>query len=443
MKARTSSAAPVQAIDLSERRLLCDTSWPLALIIMTASYLLSWSMGLLSVDLSSILWTTFGLAFGYMLLSRALDFVKSSGRALLLHGVLNVIAIVGLGIIWSMLGGLAAPAFAIFFALPVIALGIIARPPVQYGISIFAILVAWFVALSASPELRLQLEHIGIAPVWNALPGLPVQDIGRYGIAASGSAQLQFMLVFSFAILGVATTSAVVIAMIRHLCNRLTLENLTGQRADRLAHSLLAREGSKEVVLDRASRRIIAASPGLAEDLGASAVTIVGSHVSAVFPHTDDDPATKAIEAGLAVDLPEQVLPATRGHRLVNFRLRPGAVREHEFQHIVLEDLHAADYARIAVDAFGDLCGVVNGRGIVQYMSPGLQEFFPGTGLEQRADRLPLAPGWWEIAPRLRHVRHVSIGRSDYELYLSRREYYSGHGAFELTAFRLIPEKEV
>lgn len=441
MKATTiSSNAPPQ-VDMNERRLLFDTSWPLALIIMTAAYVLSWSLDLLRIELSTVLWTTFGLALGHQTLSRLLDFVDSRQGLMQLHAAINIAAIVGLAAIWSLLGGLAAPAFAMFFALPVIALGLVSSLALQFGITAFAVLCSWTVALRESAELRLQLEQLGFPPVWNAVPGLTTHEFAGYGVIASGSAQLQFMLVFTFAMVGVVTTSAVVVALITRLFDRLRFVSVSGRRAEKMAQSFMTQEDGLELIVDRKSFQVIAVSPRLAGELEEPPETLIGCHYTTVLPFSQDHPALRMIEAGVASELTQQVFPAPSGYKLVNIRIHPGTSDGFEFQRVTLEDLQQNDYAQIAVDGLEDLAGVVDGGGRILYLSQAVKKLLPVMHNEWRADLLPLPAGWWEIGARHRHTRKVSIGYRDFELQLSRNEIFADEGNLELTSFRLLPAR--
>lgn len=436
----TATQAPPQ-VDMTERRLLFDTSLPLALTLMTAAYLLSWWLGLLRIDLSAVLWTTFGLALGHQTLSRLLDYVGRYHGVGLLHAGINVIAIVGLAIIWSLLGGLAAPAFAMFFALPTIALGLVSSLAVQSGITLFAIFCAWIVALRESAELRLQVESIGIPPVWNLVPRLTTQEFSGYGVIAGGSAQLQFMLVFTFAMIGVVLMSAVVVALIRRLFDRLRFVSISGRRAETMAQSFMTREDGLELIIDRNSFQVIAISPRLAKEVEEQAENLIGCHFTTVLPFAHDHPAFRLIESGVASQLKRQVFPAAGGYRLVNIRVHQGTSEGFEFQRVTLEDLQQSDYAQVAMDSLRELTGVLDGGGHILYLSEAARELLHVSSDQWRADLLPMPAGWWEIGARERHTRNVRIGHLNFELQLSRSEIFADEGNLELTAFRMLPAR--
>lgn len=439
MNLLNSQGAAPPTVDLSERRVLFDASWPLALIVMTAAYVLAWSLELLTIDLPTVLWTTFGLALGHQTLSRLIDYVGHHGGVRLLHVAVNVLAIIGLAVIWSLLGGLAAPAFAMFFALPVIAIGLVVNLAVQFGLTLFAIACAWAVALRESADLRVQLEQNGVPPLWNALPGLTTHEFAGYGVVAGGLAQLQFMIVFSFAMIGVVTASAVVVALIGRLFERLRFLSASGQRAEKVAQSFLTQEDGLELIVDRKSFQVIAVSPRLAEELEEPPESLIGCHYATVLPFSWDHPALRLIEAGVASELPQQVFPSASGYKLVNFRIHPGTSEGYEFQRVTLEDLQENDYAQVAVDGLDDLAGVVDGGGRILYLSQAVKRLLPVVKNQWRADLLPLPAGWWEIGARRRHRRQVSIGHLKYELLLARREIFADEGDLELTVFRLNP----
>jgi PAS domain-containing protein len=425
------------AVDLGERRLLFDASWPMVLIILTAAYLASWYLGLLTIDLPAVLWTTFGVAVAHQVLSRLLDYVDARNGVLLMHTTINVAAITGLAVIWSMLGGLAAPAFAIFFALPIIALGLVARLPVQFAVTVYAIVIAWLVAIRESADLRLQLDQLGFPPFWHSLPALTAHEFVGYGVTAGGAAQLQFMIVFSFAMLGVVTTSAIVIALVSRLFNRLRFVSASDQRAQSMAQSFLTQTDGLEMIIDRQSFQVIAVSPRLAEELEEAPEVLVGCHYTAVLPFPYDHPAIRLIDAGISSHLPHQVFPAASGYKLVNFRIHPGTSDGYEFQRVTLEDLQENDYAQITVDGLNDLSGVVDGGGRILYLSKAVKKLLPVSKNQWRADLLPLPAGWWQIGARKQHTRTVAIGRTDYRLELSRDSFYAEDGDMEVTVFRL------
>jgi len=409
------------------------------LIILAAAYLASWSIGILKVDLSTVLWTTFGVAAGHQILSRLLDHVDSHSGLVFLHTATNVVTITGLAFIWSQLGALASPGFAMFFALPVLALGLVARLGAQFAGTLYAILVAWIAALRESIDLRLQLDQLGFPPFWNALPGLTSHEFVGYGVTAGGSAQLQFMVVFSFAMLGVVATSAVVITLVGRLFERLRFVSDSSHRAESMARSFLTQTDGLEMIIDRASFQVIAVSPRLAEELEEPPEVIIGCHFSTILPFPHDHPAIRLIKSGLSAELPHQVFPAASGYKLVNFRVHPGVSDGYEFQRITMEDLQEKDYARIAVDGLGDLTGVLDGGGRILYISEAVKTLLPVSRSQWRADSLPLPAGWWQIGARKQHTRNVTIGRNEYALRLSHKTFFADGNDMELTVFRFRP----
>lgn len=434
-------------VDLAERRLLFDTSWPLLLLIMTAAYMLSWSMGLLAIDLSTVLWATFGLGLAHHLLSRLLDLVQAGSGLIVLHTILNFIAVSALGVVWSLLGGLAAPAFAIFLALPIIALGLVTRFVLQFALTVYAILVAWLVALQGSEALRLHFEQMGAPAVWSILPGTAERSFAGYGMVSGGSEQFQFMLVFSFAMFGVVTTSSIVVTLIGRLYQRLKFISASEDRAEHLAQSFLTQEDGLEFILDRDSFQIIAVSPRLADVLESPPETLVGCHYSVILPFEPGHPAQRLIEMGFPAELPNQVIPTVDTYKLVNFRLHPAISSGREYQRISLDELHENDYARITLNSLQDICGVVDGGGRILYLSAAARDVLPVIRDQWQADALPLPAGWWEIAPRTSHRRQIVIADSEYQINLRRLEFQLRHcrGArnphsdeMELTVFRLV-----
>lgn len=426
------------AVDISERRVLFDTSWPLLLFLLTAAYLLSWSLGVLAIDLATVLWTTFGLAFAYLVLSRALDYLSSLRGVMALHTTVNLAAVTSLAVIWSMVGGLDAPAFALFFALPIVALGMVARLGVQYAVTAYSILAAWAVALRESYPLRLKLESLGVPPLWDYLPGLSAREFAGYGVISGGGEQLQFMIVFSFALLGVATTSAVVVVLIGRLFERLRFASATGERASRISESFVSDTNDLELVLDRNEQSIIAISPKLAELLDETPESVIGCHVTSVLPFHAGHAARQLIESGASGELYNQGLTTPSGCRLLNMRTHAGSSEGFEFQRITFNELSAREYSQLAIDLLGELFGAIDSNGTFLYTSAALAKL-TGAGSGNRADALPLPAGWWQIGARREHRRTLSLDGSDYQLRLHREEFYGDHSLTEVIVFRFTP----
>lgn len=426
------------AVDISERRVLFDTSWPLLLFLLTAAYLLSWSLGVLAIDLATVLWTTFGLAFAYLVLSRALDYLSSLRGVMALHTTVNLAAVTSLAVIWSMVGGLDAPAFALFFALPIVALGMVARLGVQYAVTAYSILAAWAVALRESYPLRLKLESLGVPPLWDYLPGLSAREFAGYGVISGGGEQLQFMIVFSFALLGVATTSAVVVVLIGRLFERLRFASATGERASRISESFVSDTNDLELVLDRNEQSIIAISPKLAELLDETPESVIGCHVTSVLPFHAGHAARQLIESGASGELYNQGLTTPSGCRLLNMRTHAGSSEGFEFQRITFNELSAREYSQLAIDLLGELFGAIDSNGTFLYTSAALAKL-TGAGSGNRADALPLPAGWWQIGARREHRRTLSLDGSDYQLRLHREEFYGDHSLTEIIVFRFTP----
>ena len=426
------------AIDVSERRVLFDTSWPLLLFLLTAAYLLSWSLGVLAIDVATVLWTTFGLAFAYLVLSRLLDSLSSLRGVMALHTVVNLAAVTGLAVIWSMIGGLDAPAFLMFFALPVVALGMVARLSVQYAVTAYSIAAAWVVALRESYALRLTLEGMGVPPLWELLPGLSAKEFAGYGVVSGGGEQLQFMIVSSFALLGVATTSAVVVVLIGRLFERLRFASATGERASRISESFVSSTDDLELILDRNEQSIIAISPKLAALLGETPESVVGCHVTTVLPFHAGHAARRLIESGDSGELHNQGLTTPSGCRLLNVRTHAGTADGYEFQRITFGELSDREYSQLAIDLLGELYGALDANGTFQYVSAALAEL-TGSAPGDRADALPLPAGWWQIGARREHDRTLTLDGNEYRLRLHREEFYGDHSLTEIIVFRFTP----
>ncbi len=423
--------------DLSERRLLFDASWPLIVFIMVIAYLLAWWLDLLEVDLPMVLWTSFILALGHQTLSRLLDYVDDSSAVELVYMVFNLAAIAGLAIVWSMLGALSAPAFAIFFALPVVTFGLIGNLATQLAVATYTIILAWTVAIRHSADLRLQLEHVGLPSFGSLTNNLPAAEFSGHGIVAGGVAQMQFMVVFSVAILGVALVSAMLVAMIHLLSKRLRLISTLSKRAETLVGSFLTQEDGLELIVDRDSFQVIAVSQSLANEVGDEASALVGCHYTSVLPFPADHPALRSIESGSSALLQHQVFSSASGNRLVNLRVHPGTSGGFAFQRITILELQLSDYAEIAAHALDDISGVIDKDGRILQASTSLKKLLAVSGKFDNANSLPLPAGWWQIGVRKKHSRHVQVASVNYRLDLNRAEFFSTENNLELTAFRL------
>lgn len=426
------------ALDMSERRLMLDTTWPLVLIIMTAACVSAWALGVLNVRLADVLWLTFGVALAHQLLSRMLEIAGTSTTALLLHTALNVAAVSGLGLLWSLMGGLAAPAFSIFFALPIVALGLVVRISIQYGVTLYAILVAWVVALVNSTDLQLKLEQLGVPAFWRLLPGDSSIDFIGYGVIAGGSAQLQFMVVFTFAMIGVAATSSIVVSLIDRLYQRLRFVSASGEFAGKMADIFINQAEGLEMIIDRNGAEIVTVSPAITGALRQPAAALIGSHYSAVLPFEAGHVVRRQIDAGQAATIPHQVFVTDEGPILVNIRVNPGEVDGFRFQRVTLEPLQEKDFTEIAQSAFSDICGAIDRDGRIVYLSKEAKNLLGCDGTNDRADAAPLPAGWWQIGGRERHERMVSIGKTEYRLKLSREEFFAVLSHVELVMFRLV-----
>tara|TARA_R110002096_G_scaffold123816_3_gene267721 strand:+ start:1297 stop:2619 length:1323 start_codon:yes stop_codon:yes gene_type:complete len=429
-------------VDMTERRMLHDAGWPVLLTTLTAAFVIVWSLELLPISLPMLLWTTFGVALGQQTLSRLLDYCTDGRPVRVLHMGINILAISGLAILWAMLGGLSAPAFALFFALPVVTLGLVSGAVMQCVMTVYAISLAWLVAIRQSPDLRLQLEQAGVPPVWDAFPTLLINEISGYGMLVGGAAQLQFMVVFSLAMIGVAATTAIVVALIRTLTRRLRLVSASGKRAENMALSFLSREDGFEMIIDSRSRQIIAISPALAAEVGETPDALVGCHFSTALAFPSDHPVGRLIESGTANQLENQVVRTGSGEKLLNIRTQPGTDEDLEFQRVSLVELRGSDYAQIVMDSFEETGGVVDAHGRIVFLTDSAKKLLPTSGDTYLANRLPLPAGWWNIGTRKKHLRRVSIGRQPYELHLSRREFFAPERELELTAFKLIPARK-
>lgn len=420
------------------RRSLVDITWPFALLLVAIVAIAFSEFGFDSdSSLTAILQTAFGIAIVYQLASLGLGAVRVESLARSGHMLLNAVAVAALGMLWWMFGGLNAPSIAFFFALPIFALGLINQTWLYYGMTAWAVLVIWVVALLGSLPLRWQLETYGYAEL---LQWMPLIDSTMVPVSVDGEEQLRFMLVLTTFLIGVSVTTKTCVEFYTQIYDRLYDLGEDIDRGSKLLGAYLEQHDGRVFFLDLGRRRVIAASARLERELGFARGDGAGQYFERCLPFIGKKAIVRKIEkmkSGETAKLRYQIYQPDETPVLAHVRLAAVEVDDNVFVRVSIMEQVGSTLGSLVADTMDFAVGVLDAKGNVLFRSEAARALAPSVAKNDHADLWQLPAGWWQIAPRSKHTRYLSFGKRKYEVKIVRREFFGDAAEFVVFQFHL------
>ena len=422
------------------RRSLVDIAWPFALLLIAIIAIAFWEFGFDSdSSLTAILQTTFGIAIVYQLASLGLGSVRVETLARSGHMLLNAVAIAALGLLWWMFGGLNAPSIAFFFALPILALGLINQTWLYYSMTVWAVFVLWVVALLGSLPLRWQLESIGYGGL---VQWVPIIDSMVAPVSIDGGQQLRFMLVLTTFLIGVSITTKTCVDFYTQIYDRLYDLGEDVDRGAKLLGAYLQQHDGRVFFLDLGRRRVIAASHRLERELDFAPGDGAGQYFERCLPFVNKKEIVRTIEqmkSGDTAKLRYQLYQPDEIPILCHVRLAAIEVDDNVFVRVSIMEQVGNALGSLVADTMETAIGVLDAKGNVLFLSEAARALAPSVATSDHADLWPLPAGWWQIAPRSKHTRFLSFGKRKYQVEIVRREFFGDAAEFVVLQFE--PER--
>jgi hypothetical protein len=187
---RSTPPADHVLLDLRERKRVLDGVFVLTVALAFTAVAVSWFLRLVDLDLTGAARGAFLLALGYAAGAAAADLLRGRHGLAAALTLLQVGGIVGLALLWHLVGGMENPMFLLAFLLPVGAGAILLRGWPPLVVALVSVASAAAVALAESPGLRFDLMQLA-PPVQWLIRFLPTtRSAIAAGPATSPAAQL-------------------------------------------------------------------------------------------------------------------------------------------------------------------------------------------------------------------------------------------------------------
>src|SRR3989442_4629699 len=153
---------PAEAAALRERKRILDDVTVWMLLMVSAAVAVPWFLRLLPIDLSAAARAAFGFTLLYLALAMLTDRLRGPRSLRLALLFLQASAIIFLGLLWHLVGGLQVPLLLLAFVPLVMASGLVLGRWQPYGAALLSIAGVGVVALKESRALRWYLPQIGL-----------------------------------------------------------------------------------------------------------------------------------------------------------------------------------------------------------------------------------------------------------------------------------------
>ena len=264
IEAVPTAASEIGALAGEERRRGLEMSWLATFVVAFVVICLSWLAGALDHDISQVLWTVFGCVVGGLALDAALERVQSRypGGAIFECG--HASKVVGLAVLWHMMGGIDNPGFLAVFFLPVLAAGVLLMRRQALIVAGLTAATVTFVALCESSELRGYVAQTGLRgePLLSWLPSLTGHAARSTGLESRPAAQFVALLMFTSLLAAAVLLTCLLARRTLALFERFLTASYAMDDSNDLVRSALREDPQPTVVVYADSGQIVEVSRG-------------------------------------------------------------------------------------------------------------------------------------------------------------------------------------
>ncbi len=389
---------------LRGRKRFLDAAWALTGGALTLVVAMLVASDLIDVQFPSFLMSAIGFAAVY-----AAGSLWASGRAdpRSLEGALvslQIVATACLGILWLQLGGVAVPALAILFLLPIATSGMTLSRwhPV---ISVFAAVgVVAIVVGITSPELRWYADGLGI-PFMGVLDWIAVRAVELAGSdlfegQAGGQAAITFV-VFLVVASSLGLLASRLTRVSAEVDTAMSLSSSAVAAAQDLTDAIFASAPEPLALLDPETGRITRASRSFSRTFGVDEREAQGRQFLEVVGFHLPDRVETALQGGDVEPTPHS---GGGGFGISGLRVRRMSVPGHSLSLATLTDRSLLHSLLAALDADPDILVLVDDTDRIRWINAAGRERFgaecAGGSAGDVLEEPGLPTGWWDPGPR-------------------------------------------
>ncbi len=387
--------------ELQECKRVFDNVWYLFIALATAALLIPWYLKLNPLDISPAVTALIATTVVQAILNGWARTITSAARLQTLATLAQMTGLIGMGVVWHLMGGLQNPTFALFVIAPML-VGPLVLSVWQQAVVLSLSGALLFSALMLSPTVNsfvderygVQLLHPGFIPL-----SIPRSRVVFPEVTTTPP--FDILMLVNLAIAGWAlnaASAAVTKLLSRNLHRHRTLQE-EAARAGQLADDLIVEAPSPEVLVAPNSGKIIQSSRRFIENFQCSGTT------DGAFLLDLIDFRYPAVIKRLMREGGEDLQAAQLNGRQVNLRIRASIISRTgaPVSRMTIEPseeqcwrgaLDAMDDPVVAIDCEGRIC--FGNRAAVEVLGP----FEPSQALaDQDLGFDSDAARWWDIAP--------------------------------------------
>lgn len=401
---------------LRERKLVVDAVWLASLLLLLLAIALPWYHGLLELDLAPVTWVLLGYGAAHLVVTLAADRLRDRRWLLRCAFLLQIAAVLMLGVIWCLLGGVQTPMLLLAFVLPVVASGMLALRWWPYVLAAFAIVVAWSAAVLTSPGLRWYLARLAPSLEW--LTSMPAVTV--HGAFPSLELEPAFVLVmlelFAVLALAAAVTTDSLAGMQHRLAARLDSSGAAVREARSLAQQMVRASTRPAALVDQSTHRVVEASESLMRQFLLDPSELPDRTLSEMLGM----PYPEALHAAIARggEVPHAVCRIGGETRLVGISAYPVEHAGVRYSHVSLTDVSHVHHLEGGLDIVELPCVMLDANRRILHLNRAARTVFGDVPRGHPASPALEPSGaparWWDPGPRRSHRREIRIGETAY-----------------------------
>ncbi len=397
---------------------LLDDTWLLTIFAILLATVVPWLISGLDINFIGACLGLLALGAIHIALTIYGKPARTEDRRALLTS-LHVAGIVVVGFIWLQAGGLQNPAFLMVFALPVVGAIFLSRWQ-PYLMALFAVGIAWGIAIAQAPELR------WYAPGLNAVGAWLAALLGQQGAATSApflgfyapSGYFVVLLeVFAILIFACAVAAEYLGTVFERLHSHVDVARAEAERGQEFWASLIEELPVPALLVDADTLNIVCASEQATEFCTDEPLSGRSLFETIRFSYPDVVQELITTTGGVA---PLSIVKVHDRLRATEVHVQHLAQKGRRFALVVIEDKTEELTVRAALDVTGQAVLVIDSHGRVLAFNKPAQALFAAIQLQSDASQLLSLTGmpvhWWEPGLSGRRKMHLEIGPRIYQV---------------------------
>ncbi len=405
-----------------ERKRAVDAAWLLIFSIALLALYLPYATGAAPWDMPHIARDLGIIAGGYLALTAIAE--KIPLRALpSASTALAIASVLALAWIWSLAGGMQAPAFLFIFfaaAIPAMLASVAFQSLLVAGTAIVAV---WIVAIAQSETLHWYLLELGVPKlIIGPIAQLPLpRPVNAFANAPADPAwDMAMLLMVSAGQIAAALLTSVLSALQTRLTRRLRAYTDLTVEAQGLMQALLASAPEPTAVVYADTFQVLNASESFLRRALLTADVLPGKTLFDLIAFSDANGVREKLSTGRGM-IPLCQLRIGTEPLVANLHCYRTTHRGNHYLHIHLQEITDLYYFRSAFDAVDEALLIVGDDGLLLYSNTAARtlfgELYLGKNMETTLRECGLLPDSLARAPE--RTRRVAIDSQPYQLRVS------------------------